>query len=140
MPRWMMALVGGALVLSAGVPAVSSAHSAGQDVATVSLDDELSASGPSQSPGTHPGDEDADVHEGDDHGRSGPPPWAHGGKARSHDKSMSAWKAMTTAQREATMARLVREQTAGINEFSACVAAGRHDCVKPLPPGLAKRL
>jgi len=26
-----------------------------------------------------------------------------------------------------------------MKRFSACVEAGRHDCEKPLPPGLAKR-
>ena len=46
---------------------------------------------------------------------------------------------MTRAQRKATMDRLVHEHAAGMKKFSACVEAGRRDCEKPLPPGLAKR-
>ena len=37
------------------------------------------------------------------------------------------------------MAKLVRAHEIGMKKFAACRAAGRDDCVKPLPPGLAKR-
>ena len=37
------------------------------------------------------------------------------------------------------MAKLVRAHEIGMKKFAACRAAGRDDCVKPLPPGHAKR-
>src|SRR5215207_2426356 len=88
--RWVMALLGGGLALSAGVPAMSSALSAGQDpTATVSLDDPQDqdpTSAPSQSDAEDNDADDADDadegDEGDDAGRHGPPSWAHGGKAK----------------------------------------------------------
>jgi hypothetical protein len=51
----------------------------------------------------------------------------------------SAWKDLTPAQRASTMAKLTRAHAEGMKEFATCVAAGRADCVRPLPPGLAKR-
>jgi hypothetical protein len=139
--RWGIALLGSALALSAGIPGLSSALSAGQDpIAPLSLDDQqgqLPTSAPSESEAEDNDADDAD--KGDDAGRHGPPSWAHGGKAKAHDKSLTTWKRLTPAQREATMAKLVHEHTTGMKKFSACVAAGRQDCVKPLPPGLAKR-
>src|SRR5215203_1546654 len=123
--RWVMALLGGGLALSAGIPAMSSALSAGQDqTATVGLDDQQvqdPTSAPSQSDAEDNDADDAD--EGDDAGQHGPPFWTHGGKAKAHDKSLTAWKAMTPAQREATMAKLVREHMAAMKKFTACVAA-----------------
>jgi hypothetical protein len=138
--RWKrsaVSVLGGALLLFAGVPLVSSVLAGGGDgAAALSLDDDQGqppASHPSGSPAT------GDQADGDDAGRHGPPPWAHGHATKGQDKSLTKWKAMTPARREATMTRLAREHAAGMKVFSACVAAGRHDCVKPLPPGLAKR-
>ena len=133
MHRWersVLAVLGGALLLFAGVPVVSSVFAGGVDGAAVlSLDEDQGQ--PASNPSGSPADADGERH--------GPPPWAHGHGAKGQDKSLTKWKAMTPAQREATMDRLVREHAAGMKEFSACVEAGRQDCVKPLPPGLAKR-
>src|SRR5215207_8210598 len=120
--RWVMALLGGGLALSAGIPAMSSALSAGQDpTATVSLDDQQvqdPTSAPSQSDAEDNDADDADdSDEGDEAARHGPPSWAHGGEAKTHHKSLTAWKAMTPAQRETTMAKLVHEHTAGMKTF-----------------------
>ena len=38
------------------------------------------------------------------------------------------------------MKRLTTQHAKGMKAFGACVKAGRSDCEKPLPPGLAKRL
>ena len=37
------------------------------------------------------------------------------------------------------MATLSREHADAMQKWSDCVAAGRDDCVRPLPPGLAKK-
>jgi hypothetical protein len=37
------------------------------------------------------------------------------------------------------MAELAREHSEGIQRWTACREAGRDDCVKPWPPGLAKK-
>ena len=66
------------------------------------------------------------------------PPWAQSHATQGQDKSLTQWKAMRPASGGPTMARLVREHAAGMKEFSSCVAAGRHDCERPLPPGLAR--
>jgi hypothetical protein len=136
MHRWersVMAVLGGALLLFAGVPVVSSVITAGgggDTAAALSLDEDQG-----QPPASHPSGPPA----GADADRHGPPPWAHGHGAKGQDKSLASWKAMSGAQRAATMDRLVREHAAGMKKFSACVQAGRRDCEKPLPPGLAKR-
>jgi hypothetical protein len=97
-----------------------------------------------------PGPEDP-AEPGNDRGRvaaegHGPPPWAHGpggrdgapGKAGKRSWH-AAWKAMSPRERERTMTRLAEEHAAGMRAWAACVADGRDDCEKPLPPGLAKR-
>ena len=53
--------------------------------------------------------------------------------------SLAAWKALSPSERASLMAKLVRAHEIGMRKFAACRAAGRDDCVKPLPPGLAKR-
>jgi hypothetical protein len=125
--RTVMAVLGGALVLSGSVPVVLSVFAGGADqAAALNLDQEH---------GQPPDDQTRD----DDAGRHGPPPWAQVHGTKSQEKSLTQWKAMGPAQRRATMDRLVHEHAAGMTKFSACVAAGRQHCVKPLPPGLAKR-
>jgi hypothetical protein len=134
MHRWersVMALLGGALLLFAGVPVLSSVLADGVEGAAALSLDEDQGQPPAPDPSEAPGGADADRH--------GPPPWAHGHGATGQDKSLTKWKAMTRAQQRATMDRLVREHAAGMKKFSACVEAGRRDCEKPLPPGLAKR-
>jgi hypothetical protein len=37
------------------------------------------------------------------------------------------------------MKRLTREHARGMRDWARCKATGRDDCVRPLPPGLAKK-
>lgn len=81
----------------------------------------------------------------------GPPPWAalgHRGQARGHGADSDwkqAWRELTPAQRERTMADLAKAHAEGMQEWAECVSAAGDDhaqraaCERPLPPGLAKR-
>lgn len=74
----------------------------------------------------------------------GPPPWAGGAQDKADRKqSHKAWhdavKDMTPKQRERTMTRLADEHKDGMRAWARCVADGRDDCEKPMPPGLAKK-
>jgi hypothetical protein len=87
--------------------------------------------------------------KGDDAG-GGPPPWAHAdgqGKAHGADEVWKeAWHKLTPAQKQAKMAVLTQAHEQGMAKWADCVAAGGSDaskraaCVKPLPPGLAKKI
>ena len=75
----------------------------------------------------------------------GPPAWAHANGRRAHAtghqnrERLDAWKALTQQQRTAKMTALTRAHTAGMKKWAHCRAAGRVDCVRPMPPGQAKR-
>jgi hypothetical protein len=79
----------------------------------------------------------------------GPPAWARAnghGKGRGSDKSWKeAWHQLTPAQRQDKMAALIQTHEQGMRQWADCVAAAGSDpstratCVKPLPPGLAKK-
>jgi hypothetical protein len=56
------------------------------------------------------------------------------GKARN-----DAWKSLGPAQKADLMKKLTREHADGMRAWDACKAAGRDDCVRPVPPGHAKR-
>jgi hypothetical protein len=81
--------------------------------------------------------------------RGGPPPWAHAngqGKGHGADKAWKdAWQKLTPAQKQDKMAALIKAHEQGMATWAECVAASRNDaskrarCVKPLPPGLAKK-
>ena len=73
-----------------------------------------------------------------DHQGHGPPAWAHAHNDKSH-ASPATGKALTPGQRTGRMAALAREHAAGMRRWRECTSAGREDCVRPLPPGLAKR-
>ncbi len=73
-------------------------------------------------------------------GETGPPPWAHGHAGKQGHGPGAAWKALSPTQRSDLMKRLTTRHAQGMKAFGACVKAGRSDCEKPLPPGLAKRL
>ena len=91
-----------------------------------------------------------DEGEQDDDVGGGPPAWAHAnGKGRGHgaDKAWKeAWQRLTPAQKGEKMAALVTAHEQGMKKWTECVPAGGSDaskrgkCVKPLPPGLAKKL
>jgi len=72
------------------------------------------------------------------HHRDAPPPWA------SHPRGPRAqapvWHDLTPKQRAGKMARLAQRHATAMRKWAACVRAGRTDCERPLPPGLAKRL
>ena len=79
---------------------------------------------------------DDDEREASDQGH-GPPSWANaGGRATGKE----AWKRLPPDERRDLMARLVSEHRDGMRAFEECAQAGRDDCEKPLPPGLAKKL
>lgn len=86
--------------------------------------------------------DDESVDDRADGERGGPPPWASSVGRDARDKApkaLSKWKSLTSDQKAALMKRLAAEHEAGMKEFAACREEGRADCVKPLPPGLAKR-
>ena len=111
-----------------GPVAAGAVHRRGDDAAACAggRDDEADASAAG---------DDEDGRDGD----TGPPPWAHG-HGRQEPRPGAAWKALTPAQRSALMKRLTTQHAQGMKAFGKCVQAGRSDCEKPLPPGLAKRL
>jgi hypothetical protein len=54
----------------------------------------------------------------------------------------TAWRSLTPAQKARTAEKLAersRTHAEGMQKWADCVATGRDDCVRPLPPGLAKR-
>ena len=71
------------------------------------------------------------------HHRDGPPPWAS--HPRGPQAQVPGWHDLTPQQRARKMARLAQRHAAAMRKWAACVRAGRTDCVRPLPPGLAKR-
>ena len=137
MRRWIALLVAGLVALSLGLAALSSARTHGDVASALGGGSQVGAADPGQAdPSTDADDDEAD---GDDDGGTGPPPWAHGHGAKAHKGSLSAWKALSPSERASLMAKLVRAHEMGMRKFAACRAAGSDDCVKPLPPGLAKR-
>jgi len=71
------------------------------------------------------------------HHRDGPPPWAS--HPRGPRAQVPGWRDLTPQQRARKMARLAHRHAAAMRTWAACVRAGRTDCVRPRPPGLAKR-
>lgn len=72
------------------------------------------------------------------HHRDGPPPWAS--HPRGPQAQVGSWHDLTPKQRARKMARLAQRHTTAMRKWASCVHAGRTDCLRPLPPGLAKRL
>jgi hypothetical protein len=142
MQRVRLAVISGlvaAALLVAGLVAAATQASPGSDEeAAVTQPAGSSAAAPQLRP------------HGQKVGKSGPPAWA---RAHKHhptgdhaDKAWKdAWHAMTPAQRERRMTELARTHRQGMRQWAECVAAAGEDstqrsaCVKPLPPGLAKR-
>ena len=87
-------------------------------------------------------DPDDDAGGEDDKGadRGGPPPWAKAGGHQAKGKTgLEKWKQLSAVEKKNLMTKLSSEHEAGMKAFAACRADGRDDCVKPLPPGHAKR-
>lgn len=126
--RWLGAMVAGLLLAAAGGSALLLLDNGSTAVATDS------GSSARQAPVAGDQDEERDEDRG-----HGPPPWAHSHAKAMHHGSGKAWKALSPGQRHNLMKRLSREHADGMKAFVDCVKAGRSDCEKPLPPGLAKR-
>lgn len=132
MKRWTVALVVSAVTLVlVGVPALAltAAHTS-------------SGAGASTRTPAETGDGKVPRHRTGSAGTGrghGPPSWAHGSKAKHGTGPGSDWRLLTPVQRTRLMADLVRRHTEGMQDWVDCVAAGLDGCVKPLPPGLAKR-
>jgi len=140
MRRWIALVVAGVVALSLGLAALSATRTHGDVASAVGSGSRVAAAASGQAdPGTDPDDDDAEGEDGDDDAGTGPPPWAHGHGAKPHKGSLTAWKALSPSQRATLMAKLVRAHEIGMKKFAACRAAGGDDCVKPLPPGHAKR-
>jgi hypothetical protein len=94
-------------------------------------------------------DQQDDAEQDNDVG-GGPPAWARAnGKGRGHGADTAwkaAWQKLTPVQKDKEMAALVKAHEQGMKKWTDCVAGGGNDaskrgeCVKPLPPGLAKKL
>jgi hypothetical protein len=52
---------------------------------------------------------------------------------------VDAWKHLSPRDKARTMKRLTREHARGMRAWARCKASGRDNCVRPLPPGLAKK-
>lgn len=95
-------------------------------------------------PGQHAGDSGKGSKAEDAKG-DGPPPWARAHHGKPDAAWKKAWKALTPAQRAARMAELAQQHADGMKLFAACVKAAGDDssarakCVRPLPPGQAKK-
>jgi hypothetical protein len=50
-----------------------------------------------------------------------------------------AWKHLGPREKARTMKKLTREHARGMRAWARCKATGRDNCVRPLPPGLAKK-
>jgi len=98
-------------------------------------------------------DEQADDEQADDEQADvgqGPPAWAHANDKRRGNGAAKEWKEswqkLTPAQKSEKMTGLVKAHEQGMKKWADCVAAGRNasskrgECMKPLPPGLAKKL
>ena len=72
------------------------------------------------------------------HHPDGPPPWAS--HPRGPQAQAGSWHDLTPKQRARKMARLAQRHATAMRKWAACMQAGGTDCVRPLPPGLAKRL
>ncbi len=77
-----------------------------------------------------------------DNGKDGrshsPPAWAHQHSEGRHG-SLHAWRQLTPEQRKRKMLTVTQAHSTGMRKWRMCTSARRTDCVRPLPPGLAKR-
>ena len=80
--------------------------------------------------------------------RGGPPAWArrNGNDHGANKAWKEAWQMLSPSEKDKKMAALVEAHQQGMKTWTDCVAPSRNDaskrgkCVKPLPPGLAKKL
>lgn len=122
---WVVAAVAVAVLLVAALPALA-VSLASRDGADGS--DGARAAQHGQGHGRHLGQKLAKQDRKALKGRLGP-----------HRGPDAAWKKLTPAEKAKKMATLSREHADGMKKWADCLAAGRDDCERPLPPGLAKR-
>jgi len=136
MRTWLVAAVAVGILLLAGQPVlalvqatdqIGAGHAGSASAQPVVQDD------PEQ--GEEQGKEQDEA--GREHLRHGPPPWAS--HPRGPQAQVPGRHTLTPKQRARKMARLGQEHATAMRKWSACVHAGRTGCVRPLPPGLAKR-
>jgi hypothetical protein len=137
MRTWLVAAVAVGVLLVAGPPVL----------ALVQATDEIGATRTGSAPAQpvlrdgqeHGQDQEQDQGQGwRKHHRDGPPPWAS--HPRGPQAQVGGWHDLTPKQRALKMARLAQRHATAMRKWAACRQAGRTDCVRPLPPGLAKRL
>ena len=140
MKSWVTAGVAAAVLLVVGLPALAVALGPG---ASDPAAPPLFSTGRTADDG--PADDAAEkadrdeAHDARGH-RYGPPPWAHGHGVKKPGKAaLESWKKLTPAEKAKRMATLSQRHADGMKRWAACMAAGRTDCERPLPPGLAKR-
>ena len=118
-------LVAGAVLAAAAVSALFLLGNGGAAVAT----DHAAATHASA------GDDDDRAETGDRPAALGPRPRGQAGTRPG--RGLEGALADATGRPDE---RLTTQHAKGMKAFGACVEAGRSDCEKPLPPGLAKRL
>lgn len=134
-----MAAVAGTVLLVAGLPTLAVALAAGDEPGSGAA---RHGQGWAKHFDKHPGNKAGHDKRSDKAAERGErhrdrPSWAHR-QDKPHGPG-AAWKALTPAQKAKKMAELSREHARGMQKWADCVAAGRDDCERPLPPGLAKR-
>lgn len=130
MKTWLVAAVAVALLLVAGPPVL----------ALVLASDDIGARHTGPVPAQTVVKKEPGPGQGQGwraHHRVGPPPWAS--HPRGPQAKVPGWHDLTPEQRAAKMARLAQRHAAAMRKWAACARADRTDCVRPLPPGLAKR-
>jgi hypothetical protein len=132
MRTWLVAAVAVSVLLVAGPPVLALVQ------ATDDIGARHTGSAPAQPVARDgPGEGQADGQGWRRHHRNGPPPWAS--HPRGPQAQVPGWHDLTPRQRAQKMARLAQRHATAMRKWAACVRAGRTDCVRPLPPGLAKR-
>ncbi len=126
MRTWLVAAVAVVVLLVAGPPVL----------ALVLASDDIGARHTGPAP-TQPVAEKGQVPGSRTHHREGPPPWAS--HPRGPKAQVPGWHDLTPKQRAQKMARLAHRHATAMRKWAACVRAGRTDCERPLPPGLARR-
>jgi hypothetical protein len=152
MSKWIVSAVVAAVLLIAGLPtlAVTMTHggpstarssAAAADDAPDVPDDRDEADDSSDEKADGPG-EDAPEKVNSKAKSHVKPPWAggrHGKDRAAKDAWKKQWQKLSPEQRARKSAQLARDHAEGMKRWKACVAAGRDDCEKPWPPGLAKK-
>jgi len=118
MKRWMVVAAAVAVLLLAGLPVLA-----------------VTLSGSDQDTG--PGDRAGHGQGWRQHHMGGT--GRHMGVPGRHMGPVPGWSHLTEAQRARRMAALAQRHADAMRSWARCVAAGRDDCTRPLPPRLGRR-